>query len=228
MKLTLKEKREEVPGIETLVFEPEKPLAWKAGQYMHYALPHEGADDRGAERWFTIAAAPSEATPMITTRRAQGQVSTFKQKLFSMEPGQTIEAGEPEGDFVVDDAAQKYAFIAGGIGMTPFHAILKEAEINGAQLDVALVYGTRDEHPLYKEELEAFAARNPKLKVSYVMAPQILDEASIRAAVPDLDSRIVYLSGPEPMVKSLAEVLKGMGVPEARIRLDDFPGYEQY
>lgn len=228
MKLTLKERKEEVPGIETFVFEPAEPLAWKAGQYMHYVLPHDSADDRGIERWFTVAAAPGEATPMITTRRAQGQMSTFKQKLFAMEPGQTIEADGPEGGFVIDDAQAKYALIAGGIGTTPFHAMLKQAEMDGVQLDATLVYGTRDAHPLYKEEFEGYAARNPKLKVAYVVAPQTIDEASIRAAVPDLAERIVYVSGPEPMVKAVAQMLAGMGVEEGRIKLDDFPGYEQY
>src|SRR5699024_8075868 len=98
MELTLKEKKEEVPGIWTFVFEPEAPLQWKAGQYLHYVLPHDGADDRGNERWFTIAAAPGETNPKITTRHAEGQVSSFKQKLFAMNVGETVEADGPEGE----------------------------------------------------------------------------------------------------------------------------------
>jgi ferredoxin-NADP reductase len=227
MKLTLQEKREEAPGIMTFVFAPEAPLAWQAGQYLHYVLPHE-ADNRGQERWFTIAAAPGEASPKITTRRAQGQVSSFKQKLFALEPGEALEADGPEGDFVLGDPAAQYAFVAGGIGMTPFYAMLKQADLDGVQLDASLVYGTRDQEPLYKAEIEALTARNPKLRVHYVHAPQALDAAGIRALVPDLDARMVYLSGPEPMVKGLAEALEAAGIAKNKIKLDDFPGYEQY
>jgi Na+-transporting NADH:ubiquinone oxidoreductase subunit NqrF len=36
---------------------------------------------------------------------------------------------------------------------------------------------------------------------------------------------LFYISGPEPMVKSLAQILQGMGVPAENIKLDDFPGY---
>jgi ferredoxin-NADP reductase len=34
-----------------------------------------------------------------------------------------------------------------------------------------------------------------------------------------------YISGPEPMVKALGDMVAALGVQREHIRLDDFPGY---
>jgi ferredoxin-NADP reductase len=60
MKLTLRTTRQETRDIYTFVFEPERPLRWKAGQYLHYILNHPKPDARGVERYFSIASAPYE------------------------------------------------------------------------------------------------------------------------------------------------------------------------
>jgi ferredoxin-NADP reductase len=44
--------------------------------------------------------------------------------------------------------------------------------------------------------------------------------------VPDIQGSTFYVSGPEPMVESMDEILKKIGVPEERITNDFFPGYE--
>ena len=45
-------------------------------------------------------------------------LSSFKQHLISLKPGDKIEAGEPEGDSILEDIGQDYIFIIGGIGIT--------------------------------------------------------------------------------------------------------------
>lgn len=226
MKLKLKAKKQEVPNVTSFIFEPETPVTWQAGQYIHYTLPHEGADDRGDKRWFTVASAPFEGTPMITTRHATEHGSSFKEKLFHLEVGDELEAEAPEGDFVVADTSRNYVFIAGGIGITPFHAILKQADHEGVRLKVTLLYANRDAQAAYKDELQAFADRNPNLKIHYIVSPQQINETVIRERVPALSEATFYISGPEPMVKALAQTVASLGVPAEQIKLDDFPGYE--
>ena len=225
MKLKLISKQTEVTGVETFIFEAEEPLNWKPGQYAHYILPHENPDDRGTERWFTIASAPFEKTAQITTRLTPVQGSSFKRALVDLPIGQTIESDYVDGDFTVEDPEQESVFIAGGIGITPFRSILKEADHNGTKLRATLLYASRDENIVFKDELDAYAKNNPDLKIHYLIAPERLDENSIRAMVPNLQTPVFYLSGPEPMVKSLNETVQNMGVPADHVKLDDFPGY---
>ena len=133
MNLRLIERHSETNGVLTFTFEPEQPMVWQAGQYLHYTLRHDQEDDRGSERWFTIAAPPFERRPRITTRLA-AESSSFKQALGRLPLGGVIEADGPEGDFVVDDPEHDYVFIAGGIGITPFRAILLQLDHDRVRL----------------------------------------------------------------------------------------------
>lgn len=151
--------------------------------------------------------------------------SSFKNALQELKVGESIEISAVEGDFTVEDATQEYIFIAGGIGITPFHSILKEADHAGVKLNVTLLYSNRDANVPYKAELEAMQKNNPALKIHYITAPGRIDETSIKKLVPGLQKPLFYISGPEPMVKSLAKVVEEMGVPAEHVKLDDFPGY---
>lgn len=103
MKLKLIDKHQEVDNIHTFIFKPPKNISWLPGQYMHVVLEHDNPDERGVERWFTIASPPYLKNINITTRYADNLQSTFKKTLFSMDIGDTIYADEPEGDFVIND-----------------------------------------------------------------------------------------------------------------------------
>lgn len=224
MKLELIRTKEEVPGVRSFVFKPQSPLSWQAGQFLHYVLHHEPTDARGSDRWFTIAEAPFQKEVVITTRIAAGNGSSFKTALQNLKVGETIEISDIDGDFTVEDPTKTYVFIAGGIGITPFYSILKEADHAGAQLKVALLYANRDNDVVHRDELEAFAKKNPNLAIRYFIGEKI-DEAAIRAAAPNFAQTQFYVSGPEPMVETFGALLKQIGVPAAAIRQDWFPGY---
>jgi ferredoxin-NADP reductase len=91
---------------------------------------------------------------------------------------------------------------------------------------VQLLYANRDNDFPYRKELEALRGRHPKLRIDYVVSPNRIDEKSIPQLVPDIEKPMLYVSGPEPMVESMDETLKKIGVPEERIKNDFFPGYE--
>lgn len=224
MKLTLIEKRSEVGDVVTFIFKPEEKLVWRAGQYLHYTLPHGGADDRGEKRYFTIASAPHEGHVQITTR-ISSKHSTFKDHLNLLAVGESIEAEGLEGDFVVEDPAREMVLIAGGIGITPYRAMLLDMDHKGQVINAKLLYANRDENFVFQDELEALRAKHPYFSIQYFTGDRHIDELAIRREVSNLTTRLFYISGPEPMVKSLAEVLGGMGVPQEKIKLDDFPGY---
>ncbi len=113
MKLTLIRKKEEVPSVESFIFSSAEPVTWQAGQFLHCILEHEPMDNRGEERWFTIASAPFEKELMITTRIANEKGSSFKTALSALQVGETIEVPEIDGDFIVEDPAQTYVFYRG-------------------------------------------------------------------------------------------------------------------
>jgi ferredoxin-NADP reductase len=225
MKLTLTDKKQVLPDVTTFVFEPEQPLAWQAGQYMHYVLPHDSEDDRGHERWFTISSAPFEQHLQITTRHSE-KSSSFKTKLFELPIGGTIEADGPEGDFVVTNPEEEFVFIAGGIGITPFRSILLDLDHRGLDIRGKLLYANRDDNFVFKQELDALAQKHPNFVIHYFTADERIDENAIRESTPDYMTPTFYVSGPQPMVEAFAKMLTDMGVPSTHQKHDDFPGYE--
>jgi len=227
MNFTLIEKKQEAKDVTTFIFEPAEPLTWKAGQYLHYVLHHRPTDDRGSDRWFTVSSAPYTKRPSITTRFTAEKGSSFKAALEKLAVGETIEIATVEGDFTVEDPSLEYVFIAGGIGITPFHSILDEANHGGIKLTVTLLYSNRSSDIAFKRELDAFAAVNPNLRIVYVTDPERINEDTIKKYVPDIQKPLFYISGPKPMVESLAAVIEGLGVAKEHIKLDDFPGYAE-
>lgn len=225
MKLKLARRHVESADVESFIFKPAEPLVWKAGQYLHYVLNHGKTDDRGSDRWFTIASAPYERHVMITTRFAAKQGSTFKKALKALKPGDSIEVSDLDGDFLLGDLKKQYVFLAGGIGITPFRAMLKQAAHVGKPLRATLIYANRKQVAAYEKELDAMARRNSHLKIHYLVHPQRIDEETIKALVPDLRAPLFYVSGPEPMVESVGKMLERMGIPKKRIKQDWFPGY---
>lgn len=225
MLLQLVTKKSETSDVTSFIFKPAEPVAWKPGQFFHYVLHHEPTDDRGSDRWFTNSAAPFEDHVMITTRIANEKGSSFKKELSTLDVGKNIEISDMDGDFTIEDPNKKYVFIAGGIGITPFRSILKELDHDKKPINVTLLYANKDQNIVFKEELEEIAQNNATFIIHYIFSPEHIDEMKINELIPDIQTPIFYISGPEPMVDSLGNILKGMGIPEDHMKQDWFPGY---
>jgi ferredoxin-NADP reductase len=226
MNLKLTKIKPETNDVITFIFEPEEPLDWRAGQFLRYVLPHPNTDDRHDDRWFTIAAAPFEEHIQITTRFSP-KSSSFKKALRMLPIGAEIEAEGPEGEFVITDPERNYIFVAGGIGITPFRSILAEADHTGQKLKAHLLYGNRDNSIVFKDELDGFTRRNPKLTIDYIVDPDHIDEDRLRQAIQSADNPYIFISGPEPMVEALTVMVKKLGVSGNHIQTDFFPGYDR-
>lgn len=228
MKLKLTNKIQRTPDVTSFIFEPQEPLNWQAGQFLHYVLHHEPTDNRGSDRWFTVSSAPFEKFVMITTRITKDKGSSFKSKLDSLEINKNIEISFVEGEFTVEDPDKDYVFIAGGIGITPFRSIIKQLEFEKKPINVTLLYANRDENIVFKDEFEEISKKYPTFKIHYIISPDHIDENKINQFVPDQQNRIFYVSGPEPMVDSINEMLKKMEIKDENLKGDWFPGYPDY
>jgi len=224
MKLKLVATKEEAKNVRSFIFEPDKPLAWKAGQYLHYILEHPNPDDRGIERWFTISAAPFENRVMLTTRFTPEKSSSFKQTLFSMKERDHIEADTPEGEFTYSGDSYHYVLIAGGIGITPYRSMLTQLDHEDKAIKADLLYLNRDNDFAFDKELAELERKHPTFRVHKFPGNQRLEEKDLKHYV-QTPQTIFYISGPRPMVEAYEHLLEDMGVEKGRIKVDYFPGY---
>lgn len=234
LELALKQKKKEAKDIYSYVFEGKKNLRFAAGQYMEWTLPMAKADTRGNRRYFTVSSAPTE-DELIFTVKQPTPGSSFKAELGELKEGSRILAYQLEGSFVLPkDSGQKLAFMAGGIGVTPFRSIVKYLLDTDQKRDIVLLYSANsaDEFAftdLFKQSQKAgvtthYAVSGERPNNWRGFSGQINSKV-IKVAFPDYKERIFYISGPYGFVTALRQTLLKMGLPRQKIVSDYFPGY---
>ncbi|OGC88462.1 hypothetical protein A2419_01830 [Candidatus Adlerbacteria bacterium RIFOXYC1_FULL_48_26] len=220
--LTLKEYKQIAEGVYEFVFATNKPIPFKAGQYVEWTLGHEKPDQRGNRRYFTIGSSPTEEDIRLGIKVYEPS-STFKKALLAMKPGQEITVGQLAGEFTLPkNPQQKVAFIAGGIGVTPFRSMIQYMVDTNQNRDAILLYSTKSENELAYKDVFAEAGAKIGLKTYY--DDRITTEELIRE-VPDYKDRLFYLSGPHGMVVAFEKTLRELGVHRRNIKIDFFPGF---
>lgn len=211
------------PDIAEFVFTPRQDFHYEPGQYMEWTLPHGHSDSRGDRRYLTLASSPTEAELRLGVR-FYPDGSSYKKAMLNMVAGDRIVAARPAGDFVLPgDKERKLAFIAGGIGVTPYRSMVKYLLDSGERRDIAMVYSAATEDRLVYRDVFDEAARRFGAKITYRTGA--ITPALIQRGIPDYEDRLFYVSGPHPMVTEMRVALRGMGVSSSHIKTDFFPGY---
>ncbi len=226
MKLTLIGKKPEVSNVTSFTFHPDEPFDWQAGQYLHYVFEHADADDRGFERYFTIASAPFEKEILITTRTTSERGSSFKKALAAAPIGTELEADGPKGEFVIDDEPAHHILIAGGIGVTPYRAMLLQLDRDNKDLKIDLLYLNDMPELVFGDVFHVLEARRPNFHIHEFIGRR-LNKADLKPflAKDKTSTTIFYLSGPRGMVEAYQGLLLELGVRPEHIKTDYFPGY---
>jgi glycine betaine catabolism B len=221
-------------NIKTFWFKPEKTVRYTAGQFTEIHLPHDNPDDRGIKRWFTLSSSPTDNLVSITTKFASHQGSTFKQHLAQLRPGTELKLADPMGDFVLPkDKTIPIVFVAGGMGITPMHSMIKWLKETGEKRNIHLIYAVTEEDelafvPLFKDYDLKFTPIVKTPPVGYKGKTGSLSVDRILELAPDDGRTLYYLSGPEPMIEAFFKAFPDKGVPESRLVTDYFPGYRQF
>lgn len=223
----------------TMAFHFAKPAGFefKAGQSMTVSLldPPE-TDAKGNRRTFSIVSAPAEEELIIATRMRD---TAFKRVLETMPAGAKVQLRGPAGDFTLDEGdARPAAFLAGGIGITPFVSMLRQAANDRLQRKLYLFYSNRrPEDTAFLEELAALEGRNPNYRFVGTMTDMdkshqlwrgergYIDKALLTRVLGDILAPVYYMAGPPAMVDAMRDLLDSARVKGEDIRSDEFYGY---
>ncbi|MDO8269918.1 MAG: FAD-dependent oxidoreductase [Candidatus Levybacteria bacterium] len=208
------------------------------GQYYEMTLPHKNMDERGDSRVFTISSSPTDKEFItITTKIIQ---STFKMRLNSLVTGDKVQFDGPWDDLNFDEKdTSPHVFIAGGIGVTPYHSIVEYVTDKNLKTQMILFASWKKREEMIFDDF--FRDANNHLEnFSYV--PTITDGGSlnpeewdgekgyinsemIKRYVYEIDKSKYFFSGPPAMVNSLKKTIIDMGVPKEKIIFEEFEGY---
>ena len=236
---TIKLTRSEEVAEGTMAFRFTRPSAFefRAGQSVDVTLidPPE-TDAEGNTRTFSIASPPFEDNLTIATRMRD---SAFKRVLRQAPQGLEVRVEGPGGSFALHKNATKPAvFLAGGIGITPFLSMVRQAAKDKApQLLYVFYSNRRPEDTPFLDLLAAVPAENPNFHFIATMTAMaksrrqwtgetgVIDREMLLRHVSELVGPIYYVAGPPAMVTAMRAMLASAGLDEDDIRTEEFSGY---
>lgn len=231
--------RQEEIADQTMAFHFEKPkdLQFSAGQFVDLTLinPPE-IDSAGSTRTLTIASAPFENELMFAMRIRD---TAFKRALCNLPLGSEAMIDDPAGAFTLHrDCSRPAVFIAGGIGITPFLSILRQAAFDRLQHHFYLFLSNhRPEDAAFLSELLAMSKNNPhfqfiptmtqmwRSKKNWEGETEYIGAAIFSRHISSIVGPIYYIAGPPPMIESIRQKLLDLGVDRNDINADPFDGY---
>lgn len=226
--------RAETPEVSSFTLRLPNWRAHRAGQ--HYDVRLTAADGYQAQRSYSIASPPSRTGEVDLTieRIADGEVSPYFHD--TVEVGDQVEVRGPIGGYFVWEPALggPLLLVAGGSGVVPLMAMLRERASADAKPPAVLLYSSRtDADVIYRDELASLAAGNAGLRVIQTLTrsqppgwagyDRRIDRAMLTEAINAAGPQpLAYICGPTLLVEAAANGLVELGVPPAQVRTERF------
>jgi ferredoxin-NADP reductase len=206
------------------------PFAFAAGQA---ALI--GPAEQDLRIPYSIASAPSEAVErgwldFLIKVEASGR---WGQQFEAVAPGARIGVQGPYGSFLfpVEPPERHFLFIAGGTGIAPIRAMIRQAMLTGQPGRMGLLYSakTADDFAYLPELGEMAGAGGLELRLHVTReAPDTWPGARGRITSSELAALIYdpatlcFVCGPETMVAEVPRMLTELGIDRGRVRVEEW------
>lgn len=139
----------------------------------------------------------------------------------------------PVGRFVLPDAAEerRLLFIAGGTGIAPLRAMIRQAVLTRRSARMQLLYSARTPSDFsYARDLRGMARRG-EVELTLTATRETpgrwrgrrgrITEEQLRPLIDDRET-LCFVCGPAPMVEDVPKILVDLGIAPSRIRLEEW------
>jgi predicted ferric reductase len=199
---------------EVTMTSPSGTLPRAAGQFAFVSF--KGAASR-EQHPFTISSGALRDVRLSI--KASGDYT--RQLLTGVPIGSAVTVEGPYGVFDYRCGLPRQVWLAGGIGVTPFLAMV--ADLDG-DFDVTFVWSVHDlSETVYADELGMASERNSRLdfRIHNSSEQGHLDVASIELAH-ERREYSYFICGPLPMRKAAMRRLRELGVPRSQVHFEEF------
>ena len=220
----IKNRKKVAEGTYKVHFSVAEKVDFIAGQHTGVWLPRLLHDDsRGNFRLFSVCSSPNNKKEISITFRDMG--SGFKRTLLELPIGTEVELMKPAGFFVLPlDKDQKIAFIAGGIGITPFMSMLNYAAEEKLPHKITLYYvNSSAETGAFLPELKKIEKKNKNFTLNNFIGREKFTETMKK--MKNQEEFLWYIAGPPRMVAEMRNILFLNKVNPAKILTEEFEGY---
>jgi ferredoxin-NADP reductase len=229
----LVEARRETGTARTLAFTGPSWTGYLSGQHVDVRLRAE--DGYTAQRSYSIASSDGAGRFELTVQRVPGgEVSPYF--VDDMQIGDKIEVRGPIGGWFAwrPESSDPVLLVAGGSGVVPLMAMVRERDRAGSRLPFRLVYSVRSaDEAIYADELATRSSSSEALTVewvytrfspqSYERPPSRLDESDVSdLSWAGRSTPRCYVCGPTGFVETASQLLLRLGHPAEMIRTERF------
>ena len=205
-------------------------LNFKPGQFFFITIKQ---GEKELTHHFSFSSSPTENEHFEFTKKLTDHEYSLALKASKVGDWAKIDA--PYGQFTFEGEHPKIALLAGGIGITPFISICKNATDMQLNSKITLFYGCRTEVDIaFHNELESMQQKNKNLRVHLIVtqagpewkgATGIITAEMIRQELPDYNENVFYTCGPPPMVKAMETIIESLGLTKEQMKQEYFTGY---
>lgn len=220
-------------NVRTFRFSSPKNFSYKPGQFFFLTIKPGPAEEM--TKHFSFSSSPTETEKygfIEFTKKLTG--SDFSNALEKLRPGDWTRIADPQGTFTFE-GEKNIAMLSGGIGITALRSMLKFITDKKLDTDVVLLYSNRTEKDIvFKDELEEWSGTGNIKVVNTLTEPATgswkgltgrIDSEMIKQDIPDYMKRTFFSCGPPKMVEAMVVILKELGVPDKKIKTENFTGY---
>ncbi len=201
----------------------DRPHRFEAGSFAFVAVTESRAGIASERHPFTVSRIDGPNRYRISAKR----IGDYTRSLERIVVGDRISAHGPHGSFGARalSGAGNGVWIAGGIGITPFLALLEALPENAR---VTLLWSVRErEEAVYEAEIAAIAERFPGVRYHLHVSGEEgrLDAGRIAAAIGAetvASADRICLCGPDAMTRELGHAVVRLGAPPDRVVTESF------
>jgi len=220
------EKTVKIKEVKSVTYDVKQFLVEKPNGY-EFTPGHATEVSINMDKW------KDEKRPFTFTRLNEDDYLEFTIKIYPDHDGVTEQLDElkPGDELIVRDTwgAIEYKgpgyIIAGGAGITPYIAMLRELKKKNKLDGIKLIYSNKaDKDIILKEELDAMLGNN----ATYVITDQddtqftkaYIDEDFLKKHITNFEEKF-YVCGPPKMTEEIGDILEKLGANTDAITLDD-------
>ncbi|MEX1112844.1 MAG: FAD-dependent oxidoreductase [Patescibacteria group bacterium] len=197
-----------------------RPLPFRSGQYLSVIMPDHGRlDIPDRMREFSIVSPPQE--PERITIAYRDSDSVVKRHLRDIAEGTPVRLQGPFGTFAVPVDGAPIALIAGGIGVAPYCSMLGDSRHVDRILGLFCWNRDRGLAP-YLDDLAGLTVADTR---TFESRYGLFEPEPLKFWFERYPDTWWMVSGPPEMVRRTLAGLTALGVPQQRVRTEEFTGY---
>ena len=205
------------------------PFTFKPGQFVTLALSIGGEEVR---RTYTVSSPPTRTSYIEITVKREGAASGYLHD--QIREGDQIKVRALSGSFTFTGAeSEGVVLIGGGVGITPMMSVLRSLTDTVWEHGIWMVFAVRTpKDVIFEKELIYLQERHPNFHLQVIAEDAAgagwqgltgrVTAGQLKAFVPELAQRRVYLCGPAPMMDAVRVTLHELGVPDGQVLTELF------